>query len=177
LTAASPAIFEATLPPEFSADDAKSYRGFRLVAAPGAAGFSQLRERYDGSLWLLLGVAGLVLLIACANLANLLLARMSAREREMAVRLAIGASRGRLIQQLLIESLMLAAIGTVAGALLAPVVGHTIVGLISSQVDPMFVDLTPDWRVIGFLASLGVLTTLLFGLAPALRATRVPPDR
>jgi putative ABC transport system permease protein len=175
LETASASIFQTTLPENFSADDAEKYRAFRFTATPGAGGFSQLRDRYDDSLWLLLAVAGAVLLIACANLANLLLARMSAREREMAVRLAIGASRGRLIQQLFIESLMLAGIGTVAGAIVAPVLGRVIVGLISSDVNPTFVDLTPDWRVIGFLASLGVFTAVLFGLAPALRAARVPP--
>src|SRR6185503_14865731 len=163
LAAASSALFAATIPPEASADQAARYRSFTLAATPGASGFSQLRVRYDASLWLLLGVAGLVLLIACANLANLLLARMSAREREMAVRLAIGASRPRLIQQLLIESLMLAAAGTVAAAVLAPMLGRIVI------------DLRPDWRVIGFLASLGGLATLLFGLTPALRAARVPP--
>jgi predicted permease len=175
LSAASPAILQSTLPPEFGAEDAAKYRGFRLAASPGASGFSQLRERTGGSLLVLMSVAGVVLLIACANLANLLLARMSVRDREMAVRLAIGASRGRLIQQLLVESLMLAAVGTLAGALLAPSLGRVIVSLISSDVDPMFVDLAADWRVIGFLAALGVLTTLSFGLAPALRASRVPP--
>ena len=175
LAAASPAIFEATLPPAFGAEDAAKYRGFRLAATPGASGFSQLRERTGSSLLVLMSVAGVVLLIACANLANLLLARMSARDREMAVRLAIGASRGRLMQQLLVESLMLAAIGTLAGALLAPPLGRVIVSLISSEANPMFVDLAADWRVIAFLAGLGILTTLLFGLAPALRASRVPP--
>jgi predicted permease len=175
LGAASSSLFESTLPPDFSADDAGHYRGFRLAAEPGRSGFSQLRERYDDSLWLLLGVVGVVLLIACANLANLQLARMSAREREMSVRLAIGASRGRLVQQLLIESLLLALIGTAAGALFAPPVGRLIVGLISSDVNPMFIDLSPDWRVMGFLAALAIMTTALFGLMPALRAARVPP--
>jgi putative ABC transport system permease protein len=175
LASISPGVFEATLPATFSAEHVSRYLGFRLGATPGGAGFSQLRERYDESLWLLQAIAGVVLLIACANMANLLLARMSAREREMAVRLAIGASRGRLIQQLLIESLVLAAAGTLAGASLAPTLGRVIVGLISSDVNPMFVDLSPDWRVIGFLAALSVVTAILFGLSPALRAARVPP--
>jgi predicted permease len=175
LAAVSPAMFSATLPKQFRAEDAGIYRGFTLAALPGAAGFSQLRELYDDSLWILLVIVGVVLLIACANLANLQLARMSAREREMAIRLAIGASRGRLIQQLLCESLMLAALGTIAGAWLAPSMSQVIVGFISSDVDPMFIDLTTDWRLVGFLALMAVVTTVLFGLTPALRAAGVTP--
>ena len=175
LAAVSPAMFSATLPKQFRAEDAGFYRGFTLGALPGAAGFSQLRELYDDSLWILLGIVGVILLIACANLANLQLARMSAREREMAIRLAIGATRGRLIQQLLCESLMLAALGTIAGAWLAPSMSHAIVGFISSNANPMFVDLPTDWRLVGFLAALAVATTVLFGLTPALRAAGVPP--
>ena len=175
LESVSPGVFAGTVPADHSPDDATQYRGFKLIARNGSAGFSQLRETYDSSLWLLLAVAGVVLLIACANLANLMLARMSARERELSVRLAIGASRARLIQQLVVESLMLAAIGTAAAAFLSPVLGSALVSLISTDVNPMFVDLAPDWRVIGFLASLAVVSTLLFGLAPAVRAARVPP--
>lgn len=175
LASLSPAIFETTVPAQLSADSASQYRSFRLTAEPGAGGFSELRARYDVPLWLLLGVAGVVLLIACANLANLLLARMSAREREMAVRLALGASRARLTQQVLVESLLLAGAGAIAGAWLAPSFSRGIISLITSEANPLFVDLSPDWRVIGFLAGVTVMTTLLFGLAPALKAARVPP--
>jgi predicted permease len=134
-----------------------------------------LRDTYAESLSLLLAIAGLVLLIACANLANLLLARASAREREIAVRQALGASRGRLIRQLLSESLFLATVGDVLGAVLAQVLSRSLVAYLSTTTDPVFVDLTPDWRVFGFAAGLAVVTCLLFGVAPAIRLTRLEP--
>ncbi len=175
LEAISPALFEATLPPKFQAEDAKYYLAYKLKATSAENGFSELRSDYSDPLWMLLAIAGLVLLIACANLANLMLARASAREKEIAVRLALGASRARLIRQLLSESLLLAVAGALAGILLARVLSGVLVAMISTQSDTMFLDLAPDYRVLGFTAALAVLTCILFGLAPAMRATRSSP--
>jgi predicted permease len=175
LRAISPAVFQNTLPPKYNAEDAKHYLGFQLGAFPGDTGVSDLRYHYEDPLWLLLGLAGLVLLIACANLANLLLARAATREREMGVRLVVGASRARLVRQMLAESLLLAAIGAVVGAWLARSLSRFLVVYLSTPHDPLFVDLATDWRVLGFTAGLAVLTCLLFGLTPALRATGIAP--
>ena len=175
LEAISPGIFEATLPARFQADDIKFYLAYKLKAFPAENGFSELRSDYSNPLWMLLAIAGLVLLIACANLANLMLARASAREKEIAVRLALGASRGRLIRQLLSESLLLAAAGAISGILLARMLSGVLVAMISTESDTMFLDLAPDYRVLGFTAALAVLTCILFGLAPALRATKSSP--
>jgi predicted permease len=172
----SPGIFEATVPSAYDSTEAKHYLGFSLVASPAAAGYSSLRTTYDTSLWLLLGISGLVLLIACANLANLMLARASARDREIVVRLALGAWRGRLIRQLLTESLLLAAAGAAAGAIVGRILSRVLVGFLSTQRAQLFVDLDPDWRMLAFIGGLAVLTCVLFGLAPALRAARAVPS-
>jgi predicted permease len=126
-------------------------------------------------LWLLLATAGLVLLIACANLANLLLARASVREREIAVRQAVGAPRSRLIMQLLAESLLLAALGAAVGAGFAQVLSRGLIAFLSTPGDPVFVGLGMNWRVLVFTAGAAISTCLLFGLLPALRATHVAP--
>jgi predicted permease len=175
LNSISPGVFEASLPRNYPSENVKDYLAFKLAAYPGSTGVSQLREPYETPLWLLLAITGLVLLIACANLANLLLARASAREREIAVRLALGASRGRLVRQLLTESLLLAIAGACFGALLAHSLSRFLVSFISTEGDPVFVALDTDWRVLAFTAGLAILTCALFGLMPAVRGTRVSP--
>jgi predicted permease len=175
LDSISPGIFAATVPGQYDAIDKKDYRSFHLGALPGATGVSGLRRDYEDPLWLLLALSGLVLLIACANLANLMLARASVRKREMALRLTLGASPTRLIRQLLAESLLLAMLGTIAGAVLAQVLSAVLVSFLSTQQNPIFMQLTPDWRVLGFAAALAILTCILFGLTPAIQASRTDP--
>jgi predicted permease len=175
LQAISPSVFRETVPPSYAAGEVKHYLSLRLVALPALHGVSQLRSDYETLLWLLLGITGLVLLIACANLANLLLARASARERELAVRLALGAARGRLLRQLLTESLLLAVTGAALGLGLARMVNRFLVAYLSTGDNRLFLDLAIDWYMLAFTAGLAALTCLLFGLTPAWRAVHTSP--
>jgi putative ABC transport system permease protein len=171
----SPAVFEPTVPEHYGPQDAKYYTQYKLTAQPAGLGVSNLRSDYETPLLLLLGIAGFVLLIACGNLANLTLARASVREREMAVRLAIGAGRVRLIRQLLSESLLLTISGTTLGVLLAQLLCRYMLTLLITDRNQVVLTLTPDWRLLAFTAAVAILTCLLFGLTPALRATRTVP--
>jgi putative ABC transport system permease protein len=170
LEATSPGIFAATLRPDYPLESVKDYLAMKLTAEPSAAGVSMLRETYSDPLRFLLGIAGLVLLITCANLASLMLARTTARERDMAVRLAIGAGRWRLIRLVLGESLMLSISGALAGAALANALSRGLVAYLDISLDVKL-----DWRLFAFLLGISLLTCLLFGLAAALRASRTPP--
>jgi putative ABC transport system permease protein len=172
LRATSPALFRATLPANYPAEDVKGYLKFKLRVAPASGGVSALRDQYEDPLLLLLATTGLVLLIACANLANLILARASARAHEFAVRLAIGASRNRLIQQLITEALLLTLCGVAAGLLVSEALSRFLIGLLGTQGDTLFLNLEPDWRMLGFTVMVASLTCLLFGLTPAFQSTR-----
>jgi putative ABC transport system permease protein len=175
LRAVSPGIMRASLPPTYRPDSAKGFLLNKLEVDAGGTGVSGLRRDYEQPLWLLMATTGLVLLIACANLANLLLVRASVREREIAVRLAMGASRGRLVRQLLAESLLLAVLGAGLGVAMAQALSRGLLSFLSTPGNPIFVGLALDWRTLGFTAALAILTCMLFGLAPALGATRQSP--
>ena len=175
LAAISPGLIDATLPSGYGANALKVYRDYRLTVFPAGNGVSWLRQTYDTSLWLLLTITTLVLLIACANLANLMLVRASTREREMAVRLAIGASRWRLIRQLLSEGLLLATGGAVLGIVLAEILSRSLIRFLSTENDAIRLDLSMDWRVLLFTGLVAIGTCLIFGLVPAFRSSGADP--
>ncbi len=174
LNAISAGVMAATEITGYEARTVDKYRAFKLAAYPASAGVSNLRKDYDSSLWLLLGITGLVLLIACANLANLMLARASTREREIAVRLALGASRGRLLRQLLAESALLSLIGAAVGIGLAALLSRLLVKSISTD-GSVDLSVSTDWRVLLFTVAVATVTCLVFGIVPALRATAAEP--
>jgi putative ABC transport system permease protein len=175
LASIAPQVMIATMPSEYDADARGKYLRFSFGALPAATGVSSLRDEYERPLFLLLAISGLVLLIACANLANLMLARASTRQREMALRIALGASPRRLVRQMLLEGLLLAVIGAGVGIFLAQALSRGLVAFISSFGDTAFLSLTLDSRVLLFTMGLAVVTCLLFAMAPALQAARSDP--
>jgi predicted permease len=160
-----------------SLGDEKQRRGYldqQLNVHHGSRGASTLHETFGNPLKVLMGIVGLVLLIACANVANLLLARGAARQNEFAVRQAVGAGRSRLVRQLLLESLLLAILGAAMGAVLAQWLDGLLMRVVvgnSLGPDAFRLSLRVDTRALGFTALVALLTTLLFGVIPALRST------
>jgi predicted permease len=166
----------AGFPPDQPRDWTERYLNAPVYLRSAANGPSSLRDRLERPLWVLGAVAVLVLLIACSNVASLLIARAAARDREMALRTSIGAGRGRLIQQVLMESALLSVASCLLGVLLAVKTAPVIVGMLSTSQTIVRLDLRLDWRVFAFLAAAGSMTTFLFGLAPAYRASAVSPN-
>jgi putative ABC transport system permease protein len=175
LASIAPGTFAATLPPEYDAIERKSYLNFSFRADPAATGDSPLRKEFEQPLYLLLAISGLVLLIACANIANLMLARASARQHEMALRLALGARRARIVRQLLVESLLLAFLGAAAGAALAQLLGRVLISGVGTSDDQVYLSLAPDWRMLAFTAGLALLTCMVFGVVPAIQSAKTDP--
>jgi predicted permease len=149
----------------------------RLQLDPAGQGLAVLREQFSKPLWVVLAVVGLLLLITCANVANLLLARANAREREIAVRLAMGAGKGRLMRQLMTESLLLGLTGGALGVGLAYWGGRSLLALMAQGRNPVVLSVHPDFTVLGFALAVSLLTTLVFGTIPAWRATDVNPSQ
>ncbi|MCW5966353.1 MAG: ABC transporter permease [Bryobacterales bacterium] len=175
LQSISPALMQAVLPRGYKKDLADRFLKNKLIVRQGGTGVSGLRRQYEGPLFILIGITGLVLLIACANLANLLLARATVREQEIALRMAIGSSRPRIVRQLLTESLILAAAGAILGGAVAYILSTGLLAFINTSDNPVYLSVGIDWRVLGFTALLAIVTCLSFGLLPALRATFTSP--
>ena len=176
LRSIQPAVLGVT--PDRMADVLPSFLREPFVAVPaptGTSDFSRLRVQYERPILTLLVLVGLVLLIACVNVASVLLARATARRHEIAVRLALGATRRQLIPQLMVESVLLAMGGATVGLLLAAWGSRGLVAQLSRLDTEVLFNLTPDWRVLGFTGVMTLATAVLFGMAPALRATSVLP--
>lgn len=171
LQAASAGWLPAVAPTDWSPNQIERFKSFRLSATARPNGISRLRGAYETSLWLLFGITGLVLAMACANQANLTLARTLSRGREIATRLAIGASRGRIVFQLFVESLILAAASTAIGALMARFLSRALLAFAPRQIGAIDLDLAFDWRMLAFVCALAFVTCMIAGLATAWYAT------
>ena len=169
--------FEMTLPAakEWSAYNREQFMKGQLLVDSAAIGYSPVRNDFSTALIVLMCMVGLVLLIACANVANLLIARGFMRQKEIAVRLSLGSSRGRLVRQLLVESLVLSFAGGAVGLAIAFALTRGLLALVPSQGQPVLISASPDPRILTFTLSLTVLTGIVFGLLPALRASRTDP--
>lgn len=163
--------FGAGSPPELVAQ----FVNAPLHLRPAATGVSALRALFQRPLWVLTAIAALMLLIAGSNVANLFLARTAARESEIALRLSLGAGRGRLIQQMLVESTMVAGAACLIGVMFAMVAAPAVVNMLRSADDPVLLDLRVDWRLVAFISGITLLSSVVLGFAAAVRASSVEP--
>ncbi len=175
LAALSTLSMRATLPLELPERERPRYLMQRFTLVPAAAGISYIRTNLEVPLAVLSAIAGLLLILTCFTVANLLLARGTVRQKEIAVRIALGARRVRIIRQLLVESLLLAFAGTGAGIALARFSAAFLVRSYSVASDPLLLDLSPDGAVFGFALGLAVLSATMFSVVPAARASHVSP--
>jgi putative ABC transport system permease protein len=169
----SPQVSAAALPQNWKPTDQQDFLKRTFVTTPAATGTSEMRRKFKQPLSILMAIVGLVLLIACANIASLMLARAAARQKEIAVRKALGASRTRLIRQLLTECVLLSSAGAVLGILFAEWGNALLVRYLSTARNRVFLDLSLDWRILSFTAAVAIFTGFLFGIVPAFRSTRV----
>jgi len=169
--------YEITLPAakDWSAYSRDQFMKGKMLLASAATGFSPLRNDFSTGLIVLMCMVGLVLLIACANVANLLIARAFMRQKELAVRLSLGASRGRLIRQLLVESCVLSSLGGIVGIGLAVALTRTLLALVPTDGQPLSITPRPDLRILTFTVVLTAATGIIFGMIPAIRASRSDP--
>ena len=167
-----PQIREAAMPTSMPPVVRKEFLKEAFTAIPAATGTSRLRTRYERPLSVILVVVALVLLIACANIANLQLARAVARRHDLSVRIALGAPRWRLARQSLMESLLLSTAGAVLGLIFSSWSGRLLVAQLSTPSNRVFLDLSFDWRLLAFATGISVLTAVLFGMLPAVRASK-----
>src|SRR5438876_3667684 len=170
-------VFKRTLQdyagPQPTKKDLEDLKHARIDLTPAATGLSQLREQFSKPLSILMSVVAIVLLIACANIANLMLARATARQREIAIRMAVGATRWRLIRQLLSESLVLSILGGALGLVIAQWAARLLLMMVSNGPQPAPIEVTLDFWVLAFTSVIAVATALIFGIVPALRGTEV----
>src|SRR6185437_9538920 len=172
-----PAVRAAAVPEKATPAQKSDFLALRLQLGPGATGINYLRKRFTAPLFALMGMVGLVLLLACLNLANLVLARAAARDREIGIRAALGAGIWRVLRLLFAESILISLAGAVAGFAFASWASRLLANFVWIGFVPLALDLSPDLRVLAFTAAVAIVTAILFGIAPLWRIARQDPSR